>query len=133
MYKKNLFKKTLVIGIFILFVGVVIAPTISSFGNQLINKNPNTERVSFNPFLEGWEYQKMITINHTQVAGNLINFPVSIRTIDPDLRNNAQIDGDDILFMDDKGVANQLYHEIEGVSNEATFSLDGHHLITSII
>jgi len=113
MHKKVLLKKTLVIGIFILFVGVVIAPTISSFSNQLINKNVSSERVSFNPFKLEWKYRKQITIDHTKVAGNLVNFPVLVSTVDADLKNKAQIDGDDILFMDSKGEAEQLFHEIE--------------------
>jgi hypothetical protein len=67
----------------------------------------------FDPFDEGWLYRKKITINHIQVAGNLSNFPVLVSTVDSDLRDKAQDDGDDILFMDDDGVANRLYHEIE--------------------
>jgi hypothetical protein len=38
---------------------------------------------------------------------------VLISTTDVDLRDKAQSDGDDILFMDGPGVANKLYHEIE--------------------
>ncbi len=30
----------------------------------------------FDPFAEGWEYRKMITVNHTMVAGDLEYFPV---------------------------------------------------------
>jgi hypothetical protein len=67
----------------------------------------------FNPFNEGWMYRKNITIDHTKVAADLENFPVLIRTIDVDLQAKAQIDGDDILFMDGPGVATRLYHEIE--------------------
>jgi hypothetical protein len=33
--------------------------------------------------------------------------------VDSDLQVKAQVDGDDILFMDDIGVANRLFHEIE--------------------
>jgi len=67
----------------------------------------------FDPFDEGWQYRKQITINHTKVAGDLTDFPVLISTIDTDLRDKAQDDGDDILFMDGPGVANKVYHEIE--------------------
>ena len=79
----------------------------------MINKNTNSERVTFNPFKLGWKYRKQITIDHTKVAGNLGNFPLLVSTVDADLRNKAQIDGDDILFMDGKGEAQQLFHEIE--------------------
>jgi MSHA biogenesis protein MshQ len=73
----------------------------------------NTPEVPFNPFDEGWQYRKQISIQHSQVAGNLSNFPVLIHTIDADLHTKAQPDGDDILFMDGSGVAHKLYHEIE--------------------
>ncbi len=67
----------------------------------------------FDPFKGGWNYRKKITIDHTQVTGDQINFPVLVSTVDSDLRDKAQDDGDDILFMNDTGVANRLYHEIE--------------------
>jgi hypothetical protein len=67
----------------------------------------------FNPFAEGWTYRKMITIAHTMVTGNLQHFPVLLSITDSDLRDKAQDDGDDILFMDGVGVATRLYHEIE--------------------
>jgi hypothetical protein len=71
----------------------------------------------FDPFDEGWEYRKKITIDHTLVDGDLENFPVLISLTDADLRDKAQSDGDDILFMDGPGVANRLYHEIEYFEN----------------
>jgi hypothetical protein len=67
----------------------------------------------FDPFAEGWEYRKMITVNHTMVAGELEYFPVLLDITDTDLREKAQDDGDDILFMDGAGVATRLYHELE--------------------
>ena len=73
----------------------------------------------FDPFNEGWTYRKKITINHTQVAGNLINFSVLVSTTDADLRDKAQDDGDDILFMNDSGVATRLFHEIEYFDNSS--------------
>lgn len=70
-------------------------------------------RPPFDPFLQGWNYRKEITIDHTKVTGDLTNFPVLISVIDQDLRDKAQEDGNDILFMDNDGVATKLYHEIE--------------------
>jgi len=67
----------------------------------------------FDPFDEGWLYRKKITINHLQVDGDLKSFPVLISVVDSDLASKAQVDGNDILFMDRSGVANRLYHEIE--------------------
>jgi len=42
-----------------------------------------------------------------------IHFPVLVSATDTDLRDKAQDDSDDILFMDGAGVAKKLYHEIE--------------------
>jgi len=87
-----------------------------SDGNVLVEKKFSFITVGkppFDPFDEGWGYRKKIIINHTQVAGNLVNFPVLVSVTDSDLRDHAQFDGDDILFMDGPGVANKVYHEIE--------------------
>jgi hypothetical protein len=67
----------------------------------------------FDPFTQGWHYRKKITIDHTKVAGELTNFPILLSVIDQDLREKAQNDGDDILFMDNVGVATKLPHQIE--------------------
>ena len=67
----------------------------------------------FDPFDEGWMYHKKITVNHSMVAGDLEGFPVLISVVDSDLASKAQVDGDDVLFMDGSGVASRLYHEIE--------------------
>jgi hypothetical protein len=67
----------------------------------------------FDPFNDGWQYRKEITVDHNMVDGDLTSFPLLISTVDVDLRDKAQDDGDDILFMDDVGVATRLYHEIE--------------------
>jgi len=67
----------------------------------------------FDPFTEGWMYRKMITVDHSMVAGELEYFPVLLDITDTDLRDKAQDDGDDILFMNGAGVATRLYHEIE--------------------
>jgi hypothetical protein len=55
----------------------------------------------------------MVTIDHSQVIEPLSDFPVYIQTVDIDLKDHAQSDGDDILFMDGTGVAHRLWHEIE--------------------
>jgi hypothetical protein len=58
-------------------------------------------------------YSKNISLNPSKIAGDFIDFTVLISITDSDLKNKAQIDGDDILFMDDVGVAHRLWHEIE--------------------
>lgn len=69
--------------------------------------------MDFDPFAEGWQYRKMVTIDHSQIVGPLSNFPVYIQAVDNDLKNHAQADGDDILFMDGTGVAHRLWFETE--------------------
>jgi hypothetical protein len=79
-------------------------------GEHQTNKifNFQTEhKMTFNPFNEGWQYRKKITIDHNKVDGNLENFPVLVSITDVDLRDKVQDDGDDILFMDGVGVANR--------------------------
>jgi len=110
--KYNFLKKTLVFTIVFLFVGMVVAPCISSI-NVESEKNPTEKAFTFNPFKEGWKYRKKITIDSDKITGNLVNFPLLVTTIDSDLAGKAQTDGDDIIFMDDKGEASQLFHEIE--------------------
>jgi len=80
--------------------------------NEIFNFQIEHE-MTFDPFGEGWQYRKEITIDHTKIDGDIVNFPVLVSTTDVDLRDKAQDDGDDILFMDGTGIANRLYHEIE--------------------
>jgi len=58
-----------------------------------------------------WQYRKNITIDHTKVAADLIDFPVLVDVTDSDLVSKAQGDGDDIVFADFSG--NKLDHEVE--------------------
>ena len=59
-----------------------------------------------------WVYRKQITINHSMVLNDLTNFPVLITLLsDNDLKNHAQNDGDDLVFVDSAGI--QLSHEIK--------------------
>ena len=54
---------------------------------------------------------KALTIDHSLVAGNLVNFPILIDIMDNDLTRDAQPDGSDIYFTNDNG--SQISHEIE--------------------
>jgi hypothetical protein len=59
-----------------------------------------------------WQYRKTITIDHTKVQVDLLNFPVLISLkSDCDLAAHAQADGDDLFFTDAQGT--KLNHEIE--------------------
>jgi hypothetical protein len=60
-----------------------------------------------------WIYYKKLTINHSLVDTDLINFPVLVNiSSDTDLANHTQNDGDDIRFFDESNTT-QLNHEIE--------------------
>ncbi len=56
-----------------------------------------------------WTYRKKITIDHTKVVGDLVNFPILIITTMN--TSKVQNDGDDIVFTDNQGM--KLNHEIE--------------------
>ncbi|MBE3136324.1 MAG: VCBS repeat-containing protein, partial [Thermoplasmata archaeon] len=59
-----------------------------------------------------WNYRKKISIDHSKVCEDLMNFPVLIRLdSDADIKNHAQANGNDIVFTDVNG--NMLHHEIE--------------------
>jgi len=58
-----------------------------------------------------WTFRKQITINHTKVNASLESFPVLIDITDIDLKNKAQPDGDDIVFVGESNTT--LNHEIE--------------------
>jgi hypothetical protein len=73
----------------------------------------------FNPFDYGWHYRKQIIIDHSKVDGSQTNFPVLVSIIDPDLKQKAQQNGDDILFMNDTGVASRLNYEIESYDHSS--------------
>ncbi|MHA2035469.1 MAG: DUF2341 domain-containing protein [Promethearchaeota archaeon] len=71
---------------------------------QIVSSDP--------PNAHYFTYYKIITIDHTQVAGSgsHVNFPVLISIIDSDLKYHSQPDGDDIAFS--MG-GDWLDHEIE--------------------
>jgi hypothetical protein len=63
-----------------------------------------------------WPYRKKITLQSSQVPGDLSNFPVLFSISDSDLSSDAQSDGDDILFTGSDGKT-KLSHEIEDYSS----------------
>jgi hypothetical protein len=71
---------------------------------------------------DAWSARKMLTIDSTQVAGDVSDFPVLISlTVDADLAAQALANGDDIIFTAGDG-STLLAHEIE-YFNEATGEL----------
>ena len=61
--------------------------------------------------IDDWNYYKIITISHEEIETTLTNFPFLISIQDEDLKEKAQCDGDDIIFINDSGT--KLHHEIE--------------------
>jgi hypothetical protein len=61
-----------------------------------------------------WHYRTQITIDHTKVEGDLINFPLLVSHISSDFSDNAQPDGDDFVFtLLNDTTQIQLSHELE--------------------
>ncbi len=72
-----------------------------------------------------WGHRQMITISSAMTQAGLVNFPALIKITDQanPLFDNAQPNGDDILFTEVDGVT-QLDHEIEYYMDTATKELD---------
>ncbi|MFX1249760.1 MAG: DUF2341 domain-containing protein, partial [Promethearchaeota archaeon] len=58
-----------------------------------------------------WQYRINITIQASQIPGDLTDYPFLVDIFSTDLFNNVQVDGGDIFFTDSTG--NKLDHEIE--------------------
>lgn len=58
-----------------------------------------------------WQYRRTVTIDHTKVTGNQIDFPVLVDITDSNFIGKAQSNGNDFVFTDSSQV--QLNHEIE--------------------
>lgn len=137
---KDIIKKTVIIGIALVLVFVAFIPTVNSqlstnfsvssiqkehtkddsqeFVDNLDSKLNAEEATNPLPLETGnwwndsWSYRKNITIDHTKVDDDFINFPVLISLpSDDDLASKAQNNGSDIVFTDYSG--NKLNHEIE--------------------
>ncbi|MCK4365364.1 MAG: DUF2341 domain-containing protein, partial [Thermoplasmatales archaeon] len=66
------------------------------------NENSPTTFATFGDqigVLSTWDYRKKIWINASQIENDLPYFPVLISTTDNDLKNNAHLTGNDIIFM----------------------------------
>jgi hypothetical protein len=86
--------------------------TDGQYWTRKINTFETVYPSQFDPFEYGWNFRKQITVDHSQVVGNLYNFPLLLNIVDEDLLK-AQANGNDILFMNGTGVASKLFHEIE--------------------
>jgi hypothetical protein len=59
-----------------------------------------------------WHHRRLVTIDHTHVAGNPTNFPVALTVSDGSLLGQLQTSGADVLITDGSGKT-KLAHEIE--------------------
>ena len=116
--KKNMNKnlegiKHVVLWISLLFIFCTFTPAMTCPNNPLASgSNPLPLLPSETWWNEDWNYRKEITIDHSKVAANLTDFPVVINlNSDADLANNAQDDGDDIIFIANSDI--HLNHELE--------------------
>ena len=67
-----------------------------------------------------WPYRKLITIDSSSIDADQVNFPFLVHiSSDTDLMENAQEDGDDILFVLHSDNTTQLKHEIEYYSSDS--------------
>jgi len=92
--------------------GDIVCPGFGGFAGLCVTgANAFAYNITFYQRVPDDQYRKEITINSSQVPSDLTNFPICINITDTDLRDNAQSDGDDILFTNETGT--QLNHEIE--------------------
>jgi len=68
--------------------------------------------VSIENHFDDWLYRKKITIQASQVTGDLTDFPVLLNITDQELKKGARLDGFDVVFTASDGKT-KLAHEIE--------------------
>ncbi|MFA5101749.1 MAG: DUF2341 domain-containing protein, partial [Candidatus Thermoplasmatota archaeon] len=122
MRKGIILKKVIIFGIILLFVGANVVSMIRWLDNEKsfqtreyeVKSSYQIRSLGDSPWWNtNWTYRKQVIINHNQVAGNLVNFPVLVvTTMDT---SKVQGDGDDIVFTDTSGT--KLNHEIESYSS----------------
>ncbi|HEC64991.1 MAG TPA: DUF2341 domain-containing protein [bacterium] len=90
-----------------------LAKTINLVDPFLANELMTTNQEGCTWYLPEWLYRKKVTIDNTKVSGggDHTNFPVLVSITDTGLRDNAQADGDDILFTSDDELT-KLKHEL---------------------
>jgi hypothetical protein len=88
--------------------------TASWISTEFNNQNDTSSFYLIDPeeiLPSNWFYRKQISIDSAKVAGDVIDFPVLINIIDPDLAVRARPDGFDIVFTQADGKT-KLDHEI---------------------
>ncbi len=78
--------------------------------NATVSASPPTSGIWFDQ--GDWAMRRPLTVDAAQVAGPLNDFPLLVQLSDLDLGSNAQVDGDDLVFVAADGVT-RLDHELE--------------------
>jgi len=98
--------------------------TYTWFVNSTDSGSKNWSNATFSfmmlTYLNTWQYRNVLRIDHSMVAGDLVDFPVLIElSYNADLADYAQVDFDDILFTNTSvswstgTTSERLDHEIE--------------------
>ena len=119
--RNSWWKKGLVIGIIVLFVGsgFVSSNTFLMKDDDLQIQINQSEKTSYNDWWNtSWQYRKQITINHTMVDADLENFPVLITNASSDFSDHAQTYGYDFVFVDETNTI-QYNHDVEYYDDES--------------
>ncbi|HWR27282.1 MAG TPA: DUF2341 domain-containing protein, partial [Candidatus Thermoplasmatota archaeon] len=86
--------------------------------SQIDNPQTTPTREGLNWWNTQWQYRKLITIDHTLVCSDLVNFPVLISEVtDLDLAAAAQPNGQDLVFIRYTDNSTILNHEIESYNH----------------
>lgn len=110
----SIFKRKILIGLIILIITISSISGLFVVNNFLPQNRIEAKNLqSFDPLSEGWKSYEIITIDHTRLNGNQSNFPILISIIDSNLQDKTQVYGEDIIFMNNLGISEKLYHEIE--------------------
>ncbi len=121
-FQDKAFSVILIFLMLIELAGAALAPLKLSLNPPRIS--PQTARAAPGDWYDlNWGYRKKITIDHTKVGANLVNFAALVSFTNADLKDTAngghvaQSDGGDILFTNSVGI--KLDHEIEKYDNAA--------------
>ena len=102
-------------------IPVVYSDNIPNIGKIATKSNLKTinPKGSENWWDDTWPYRKLITIDSSLIDSDQLNFPFLVYiSSDSDLKDNAQEDGDDILFVLHSDNITKLNHEIEYYSSD---------------
>jgi hypothetical protein len=118
---KRILKKLGVFFILNILIITILIPAVYSENIPKLNKTNSEEKVikiqskgNENWWEDSWPYRKLITIDHSLIDSNQVNFPFLIHiSSDEELKDNAQDDGDDITFILHSDNITKLNHEIE--------------------